>query len=128
MPSPTPANPIARYTPPVTPGRRAFAVLAASAAVAAVAFATSLLALFVANGQSPEVFLRATGHFLLVAVFTWALLSVANAVGAARSWFLGVLSGFASAVLAALVATSLAVLGSERSDSPEVFLFVLGSL
>ncbi|WP_281286426.1 dimethylargininase [Agromyces intestinalis] len=128
MPSPSPANQPARYTPPVTPGRRAVAVLAASASVAALAFATSLLALFVANGQSPEVFPRAAGHFLLVAVFAWALLSVANAVGAARNWFLAVLSGFASAVLAALIATSLAVVGSARSDSPELFLIVLGSL
>ncbi|WP_394552896.1 dimethylargininase [Agromyces sp. MMS24-JH15] len=113
--------------PARTPLRRVVAVIAASGAVAAVGFGAALLGLFIANGQSPDVFPRAAGHYFLAAVIAWILLGVSNGVGAARRWFLALLSGLASAVLAALLATTVTVLGANR-PTPELFVFVLGSI
>lgn len=118
----------ARPRPERTPARRAVAVAAGAGAVAVLAAATGLLSLFIANGQSPDVFAQATGHFFLAGVIAWALLSVANAVGATRRWFLALLVGFASSVLAALLATTVTVLSGGRAITPDLYLFVLGSL
>ncbi|WP_127794161.1 dimethylargininase [Agromyces sp. LHK192] len=130
MTSPAPsAQPSrARFRPASTPGRRAAAAMLAAAAVAFVAFAVSTLALFIGNGQAPDTFARVGGHFFATSLIVWALLSIVNAVGATNRWFLGLLAGFASAVLAALLGTSWTVLvGSERFP-PELMLFILGSL
>ncbi|MRG61098.1 dimethylarginine dimethylaminohydrolase [Agromyces sp. CFH 90414] len=125
-PSAQPAR--ARFRPATSPGRRAGAAMLSAAAVAFTGFAVATLALFVGNGQSPDVFGQVAGHFFASAVIAWALLSVANAVGATRRWFLGLLAGFASAVLAALLGTSWTVLVGGRGFAPDLFLFVLGSL
>jgi N-dimethylarginine dimethylaminohydrolase len=130
MTSPAPSAPSqrARFRPAITPARRAGSVLLSAAVVAAVAYAAATLALFIGNGQSPDVFGQIGGHFFVTSIVAWALLSIANAVGATRRWFLAFLAGLASAVLAAILGTSWTVLAGGNGVRPEMFLFVLGSL
>jgi dimethylargininase len=130
MTSPAPSTPSsrARFRPAITPARRAGATLLSAAVVAAIAYAAATLALFIGNGQSPDVFGQVGGHFFLTALVAWGLLSIANAVGATKRWFLAFVAGLASAVLAAIVGTSWTVLVSGNGMRPEMFLFVLGSL
>lgn len=118
----------ARFTPAITPGRRVAAVLASSAAVALAAMLVSLLAFFIGSGQSPQVLGQVFGHFSLAAFVAWVLLSVANAVGATRAWFLTLITGFTSGCLAALIATTVTASGVGNPFSGPVFLFVVGSL
>ncbi|MEF3403384.1 dimethylargininase [Agromyces sp. CCNWLW203] len=118
----------ARFTPAITPGRRVAAVLASSAAVALAAMLVSLLAFFIGSGQSPQVLGQVFGHFSLAAFVAWVLLSVANAVGATRAWFLTLITGFTSGCLAALIATTVTASSAGNPFSGPVFLFVVGSL
>lgn len=116
-----------------TPGRHdaartALAVLGSAAAVGLLAFAAAILAFFIGNGQSPEVFVQLTGHFALAGVFAFGLLAISNAVGALKTWFLALISGLAAALLAAILATTVTVLATGRGISGELFLFVVGSL
>ena len=118
----------ARFTPAITPGRRVAAVLASAAAVALAAMLVSLLAFFIGSGQSPQVLGQVFGHFSLAAFVAWVLLSVANAVGATRAWFLTLITGFTSGCLAALIATTVTASSAGNPFSGPVFLFVVGSL
>ncbi|SIN94715.1 dimethylargininase [Agromyces cerinus] len=118
----------ARFTPAITPGRRVAAVLASSAAVALAAMLVSLLAFFIGSGQSPQVLGQVFGHFALAAFVAWVLLSVANAVGATRAWFLTLITGFTSGCLAALIATTATASSVGNPFSGAIFLFVVGSL
>ncbi|MGH3705905.1 MAG: dimethylargininase [Agromyces sp.] len=118
----------ARFTPAITPGRRVAAVLASSAAVALAAMLVSLLAFFIGSGQSPQVLGQVFGHFALAAFVAWVLLSVANAVGATRAWFLTLITGFTSGCLAALIATTVTASAAGNPFSGAIFLFVIGSL
>ena len=118
----------ARFTPAITPGRRVAAVLASSAAVALAAMLVSLLAFFIGSGQSPQVLGDVFGHFALAAFVAWVLLSVANAVGATRAWFLTLITGFTSGCLAALIATTVTASAAGYPFSGPIFLFVVGSL
>lgn len=118
----------ARFTPAITPGRRVAAVLASSAAVALAAMFVSLLAFFIGSGQSPQVLGQVFGHFALAAFVAWVLLSVANAVGATRAWFLTLITGFTSGCLAALIATTVTASAAGNPFSGAIFLFVVGSL
>ncbi|MFC9560641.1 dimethylargininase [Agromyces sp. NPDC056965] len=118
----------ARFTPAITPGRRVAAVLASSAAVALAAMFVSLLAFFIGSGQSPQVLGQVFGHFALAAFIAWVLLSVANAVGATRAWFLTLITGFTSGCLAALIATTVTASAAGNPFSGAIFLFVIGSL
>ncbi|WP_269747786.1 dimethylargininase [Agromyces laixinhei] len=127
----TPAMPPtapARFRPAITPGRRVAAVLASAAAVAFAAMLVSLLAFFIGSGQSPQVLGQVFGHFALAAFVVWMLLSVANAVGATRAWFLTLITGFASGCLAALLATSVTASAAGNTFSGAIVLFVIGSL
>jgi N-dimethylarginine dimethylaminohydrolase len=128
-PAATPPPAPARFTPAPTPGRRALAVLASAASVAVTALLVAVFAFFIGNGQSPQVFGQLFGHFAVAALVVWVLLSVANALGATKAWFLALIAGFTSACLAALVATTVTV-GATAQDpfSGSLFLFVLGSL
>jgi dimethylargininase len=127
-PAPSTSSPRARFRPAITPARRAGATLLSAAVVAAIAYAAATLALFIGNGQSPDVFGQVGGHFFLTALVAWGLLSIANAVGATKRWFLALVAGLASAVLAAIIGTSWTVLVGGNGMRPEMFLFVLGSL
>ncbi|MBM7829688.1 dimethylargininase [Agromyces cerinus] len=118
----------ARFTPAITPGRRVAAVLASAAAVSLAAMLVSLLAFFIGSGQSPQVLGQVFGHFALAAFITWVLLSVANAVGATRAWFLTLITGFTSGCLAALIATTATASSAGNPLSGAIFLFVVGSL
>ncbi|MFB6609927.1 dimethylargininase [Agromyces sp. NPDC056379] len=118
----------ARFTPAITPGRRVAAVLASSAAVALAAMFVSLLAFFIGSGQSPQVLGQVFGHFALAAFVAWVLLSVANAVGATRAWFLTLITGFTSGCLAALIAMTVTASAAGNPFSGAIFLFVVGSL
>ena len=118
----------ARFTPAITPGRRVAAVLASSAAVALAAMFVALLAFFIGSGQSPQVLGEVFGHFALAAFVAWVLLSVANAVGATRAWFLTLITGFTSGCLAALIATTVTASAVGNPFSGAIFLFVIGSL
>ncbi|MFB9308940.1 dimethylargininase [Agromyces hippuratus] len=118
----------ARFTPAITPGRRVAAVMASSAAVALAAMLVSLLAFFIGSGQSPQVLGQVFGHFALAAFAAWVLLSVANAVGATRAWFLTLITGFTSGCLAALIATTATASSAGNPLSGAIFLFVVGSL
>ncbi|MFD6053782.1 dimethylargininase [Agromyces sp. NPDC060279] len=109
-------------------GRAVLAVLGSAAAVGALGFLGALLAFFIGNGHTPEVFVQLTGHFALAGFFAAALLAISNAAGALRTWFLALISGFAAAVLAAILATTVTVLATGRGISGELFLFVVGSL
>ncbi|MFF2494473.1 dimethylargininase [Agromyces sp. NPDC058064] len=128
--SPLPAaRPAARFTPAATRGRRTAAALVSAAVVAIIAMSVAVLAFFIGNGQSPTVFAQVFGHFALAAFFAWALLSIANALGATRAWFLALITGITSACLAALIATTIMVALTARSPfGPQAFLFVIGSL
>ena len=127
-PAATPPPAPARFTPAPTPGRRALAVLASAAAVAATALVVSMLAFFIGNGQSPQVFGQLFGHFALASVIVWVLIAVANAVGATRAWFLALITGFTSGCLAALLATTATASVAGNPFSGPLFLFVVGSL
>jgi N-dimethylarginine dimethylaminohydrolase len=128
-PAATPPPAPARFTPAPTSGRRALAVVASAASVAVTALLVAVFAFFIGNGQSPQVFGQLFGHFAVAALVAWVLLSVANALGATKAWFLALIAGFTSASLAALVATT-ATVGATAQDpfSGSLFLFVLGSL
>ena len=123
-PPPAPA----RFTPAPTPGWRALAVVASAASVAVTALFVAVFAFFIGNGQSPQIFGQLFGHFALAALIVWVLLSVANAVGATRAWFLALLSGFAAGALAALLATTVTANAAGSPFSGAIFLFVIGSL
>ena len=126
-PAATPPPAPARFRPAPTPGRRALAVLASAASVAVTALFVAVFAFFIGNGQSPQVFGQLFGHFALAALIVWVLLAIANSVGATKAWFLALISGFAAACLAALLATT--VTASAASPfSGAIFIFVLGSL
>jgi N-dimethylarginine dimethylaminohydrolase len=118
----------ARFTPAVTPGRRGLAVLASAAAVAVLALVVAVLAFFIGGNQSPQVVGQVFGHFSLAALIVWLLLAGANAAGATRAWFLALITGFASACVAALVATTVTASAVGNPLSGPLFLFVLGSL
>src|SRR5215204_3916211 len=105
-PAATPPPAPARFTPATTPGRRALAVLASAAAVAVTALVVAVLAFFIGGNQSLQVVSQVFGHFALAALIAGGLLAVANAVGATRSWFLALVTGFTSGCLAALIATT----------------------
>ena len=126
-PAATPATP-ARFRAEPTLGRRVLAVFVSSAAVAALACVVAVIAFFIGNGQSPQAFAQISGHFALVAFITWALLSVGNAAGATRAWFLTLITGFTSACLAALVGTTVTATSIGVPISGPLFLFVVGSL
>lgn len=130
MTSPAAAPPPApaRFTPTPTPGWRALAVVASAASVAVTALFAAVLAFFIGNGQSPTIFGQLFGHFALAALIVWVLLSVANAVGATRAWFLALISGFAAGALAALLATTATANAAGNPFSGAIFLFVIGSL
>jgi hypothetical protein len=102
-------------------------VLASAASVAVTALFVAVFAFFIGNGQSPQVFGQLFGHFALAALIVWVLLAIANSVGATKAWFLALISGFAAACLASLLATT--VTASAASPlSGAIFIFVLGSL
>src|SRR5215207_5443482 len=105
-PAATPPPAPARFRPAPTPGRRALAVLASAASVAVTALFVAVFAFFISNGQSPQVFGQLFGHFALAALIVWVLLAIANSVGATKAWFLALISGFAAACLASLLATT----------------------
>ncbi|HET8779121.1 MAG TPA: arginine deiminase family protein [Agromyces sp.] len=127
-PAATPQSSPARFRPVPTQGRRALAVLASAASVAVTAMLVAVLAFFIGNGQSPQVFGQLFGHFALAALIVWVLLSVANGVGATRAWFLALIAGFTSACLAALIATTVSANTVGNPFSGAIFLFVIGSL
>lgn len=127
-PAATPPPAPARFTPAPTQGRRALAVLASAASVAVTALFVAVFAFFIGNGQSPQVFGQLFGHFSLAALIVWVLLSIANSVGATKTWFLALLSGFTSACLAALIATTVTASAAGGPFSGAIFLFVIGSL
>ncbi|WP_281167458.1 dimethylargininase [Agromyces subbeticus] len=118
----------ARFTPAITPGRRVAAVLASAAAVSFSAMLVALLAFFIGSGQSPQVLSQVFGHFALAAFVAWVLLSVANAIGATRVWFLALITGFTAGCLAALIATTATASAAGNAFSGPMFLFVVGSL
>lgn len=118
----------ARFTPAITPGRRVAAVLASAAAVSFSAMLVALLAFFIGSGQSPQVLGQVSGHFALAAFVAWVLLSVANALGATRVWFLALITGFTAGCLAALIATTATASAAGNPFSGPMFLFVVGSL
>lgn len=126
-PAATPATP-ARFVPEPTLGRRVLAVFAASAAVALIAGAVAVIAFFIGNGQSPQAFGQISGHFALTAFIAWALLSVGNAAGATRAWFLTLITGFTSGCLAALVGTTVTAASIGVPFSGPLFVYVVGSL
>ncbi|GAA1838186.1 dimethylargininase [Agromyces salentinus] len=126
-PAATPVSP-ARFKPAPTPGRRVLAVFASSGAVALLAAVTALFAFFIGNGQTPQTFGQLTGHFLLAGFIAFVLLSVANAAGATRAWFLTLITGFTSACLAALLATTVTAAAVGNPLSGPLFMFVVGSL
>ena len=127
-PAATPPPAPARFTPAPTQGRRALAVLASAASVAVTALFVAVFAFFIGNGQSPQIFGQVFGHFALAALIVWVLLSIANGVGATKTWFLALLTGFTSACLAALIATTVTAGASGNQFSGAIFLFVIGSL
>ena len=127
-PAATPPPAPARFRPAPTRGRRVLAVLASSGVAAVGAMFVALFALFIGNGQSPQVFDQLFGHFALAALIAWVLLAVANAVGATRAWFLALITGFASGTLAALIATTFTATAAGNPFSGPLFLFVVGSL
>ena len=127
-PAATPSPAPARFTPAPTTGRRALAVLASAAVVAVTALVVSMLAFFIGNGQSPQVFGQLFGHFALAALIAWVLIAIANAVGATRAWFLALVTGFTSGCLAALLATTATASAAGNPFSGPLFMFVLGSL
>lgn len=108
--------------------RRSFAALGSAAVVALVAFGGGVLATFIAQGQNPVILGQAVPYFSLAAVVLWALLCVANAAGALRAWFLALLVGLTSAVLATMLAASVNVLLSGVAVTAEVFSLLLGTL
>src|SRR5215207_7433319 len=118
----------ARSAPAHTVARRSIAAIASAGAVAAVGFGAAVLGAFVANSQNPAVLGQVVPLFGLGALFAWGLLSIANALGATRAWFLALITGLASAVLAALLATSATFFGAGTSFAGEVGAFILGSL
>lgn len=118
----------ARFTPAITAGRRVAAVLASAAAVSFSAMLVALLAFFIGSGQSPQVLGQVFGHFALAAFVAWVLLSVANALGATRVWFLALITGFTAGCLAALIATTATASAAGNPFSGPMFLFVVGSL
>lgn len=128
-PAATPLPAPARFRPAPTSGRRALAVFASAGSVAVTALLVAVFAFFIGNGQSPQVFGQLFGHFAIAALVAWVLLSVANALGATKAWFLALIAGFTSACISALVATT-ATVGATTQDpfSGSLFLFVLGSL
>ena len=127
-PAATPPPAPARFRPAPTPVQRALAVVASAGAVAGIAMVVAVFAFFIGNGQSPQVFTQLVPHFALTAVLVWVLLAIANALGATRVWFLALVSGFTSACLAALIATTVTASGAGNPFSGPLFLFVVGSL
>ena len=127
-PAATPPPAPARFRPAPTPVQRALAVVASAGAVAAIAMVVAVFAFFIGNGQSPQVFTQLVPHFALAALLVWVLLAVANALGATRAWFLALISGFTSACLAALIATTVTASAAGNPFSGPLFLFVVGSL
>jgi dimethylargininase len=127
-PAATPPPAPARFTPAPTPGRRALAVLASAASVAVTAMLVAVFAFFIGNGQVPQIFGQLFGHFALAALVVWALLAMANSLGATRAWFLALLSGFVSGCVAALIASTVTASSAGNPFSGAIFAFVLGSL
>lgn len=118
----------ARPAPPATVARRSIAAIASAGAVAAIGFGAGVLGAFIANSQNPAVLGQVVALFGFGALAVWLLLSIANAVGATRAWFLALTTGLTSAVLAALLATSGTFFSARTSFSGDVGAFILGSL
>jgi len=118
----------ARFRPAPTSGQRVLAVLASAAVVAVIAMLVAVFAFFIGNGQSPQVFPQLVPHFALAALLVWVLLAIANGLGATRAWFLALITGFAAACIAALLATTVTAGATSGGFPPALFLFVVGSL
>ena len=127
-PAATPPPAPARFRPAPSPGQRALAVLASAAVVAVIAMLVAVFAFFIGNGQSPQVFPQLVPHFALAALLVWVLLAIANGLGATRAWFLALITGFTSACIAALLATTVTAGAASGGFPPALFLFVVGSL
>lgn len=108
--------------------RRSIAAVASAAVVALIAFGAGVLGTFIARGQNPVILGQAVPYFALAAVVLWALLCIANAAGALRTWFLALPAGVTSAVLATLLAASANVLGQGVPVTGQVFSLLLGTL
>ncbi|MGR0319159.1 dimethylargininase [Agromyces sp. ZXT2-3] len=120
VPAPDPAQ--------ATVARRSVAALASAGSVALIAFGAGVLANLVSRDQNPVVLAQVVPYFLLASAVLWGLLSIGNAVGALRAWFLALPVGLTSAVLATLIAASANVLSSGVQVSAQVFSLVLSSL
>jgi N-dimethylarginine dimethylaminohydrolase len=120
VPAPDPAQ--------ATVARRSIAALASAGAVALIAFGAGVLANLVSREQNPVVLAQVVPYFALAAVVLWGLLSIGNAVGALKAWFLTLPVGLTSAVLATLIAASANVLTSGVQVTAQVFSLVLSSL
>ncbi|WP_353826805.1 dimethylargininase [Agromyces sp. SYSU T0242] len=120
VPVPSPAQ--------ATVARRSIAALASAGSVALLAFGAGVLANLIAREQNPAVIGQVAPYFALAAVVLWGLLSIGNAVGALRAWFLALPVGLTSAVLAALMAASANIASSGVPVTAQVFSLVLSSL
>ena len=72
----------------------------------------AVFAFFIGNGQTPQILGQARAALRARALRRVGAARVANASGATRAWFLALLIGFTSAVLAALIATTVTAAAS----------------
>ncbi|NYD66796.1 dimethylargininase [Agromyces atrinae] len=110
-----------------TPTAKLRAAFLSAFAVALVAFGSSVLALFVANGQNPSIFGQAVLYFTAPALVLLVLLTAVNRIGALRSAFTAVLAGVGAAILAAFLGGAVSALAvGARAD--QVWVFALSSI
>jgi len=112
----------------LTPGRRVAAALITGFVVAVVTHLIVLLVFFTANGAASTNIVPISDFFLPVSLVLFVLVTIAAALGATRTWYASLITGFVAGVLAPVIGTIIGIIGKGTAFSADVFTAVLGTL
>ncbi|MEO6826714.1 MAG: dimethylargininase [Microbacteriaceae bacterium] len=132
--TPTPAPDSVGGPARTSPGTGRFSprgILAAfvvALAVALVAHAVNILALFAGQGVTVTVLVQLSNYFALSSLFLFVLVFLAALIGGLTSWYYSLISGVVSGVLAALIGSVLVVATSGTGFDGSLWGQIFGTL
>lgn len=122
------AVPSDAWTRPLTLGRRVAAALVTGFVVAVTTHVVVLVVFFTANGAASTNIVPISDFFLPVSLTLFVLVSIAAGLGAMRTWYATLASGFVAGVLAAVIGTVIGVVAKGTPFSADVVAAVMGTL
>ncbi|WP_281258168.1 dimethylargininase [Compostimonas suwonensis] len=108
--------------------RRTLAVFVSALAVTLVAHLVIVLAFFIAGGAQAIVLAQISDYFLLASTVAFVVLVLLGLAGSNTNLWAALGAGLAAAILGTLIGTTANTLTQGTALTPEVVLFVLGSL